>query len=82
MKQQDSPLTLDEWKIIATQTTICRAELQSLYALLNGHIRNKELDALARINRNLSLLRYGLESEMYQQTSTKDTGIFEQEVPR
>jgi hypothetical protein len=83
MNRQYVPLTLDEWHLVATQTTICRSELQSLYAMVHGRVPAKELYALSRINRTLSLLRYRLEAEMYQQTSTKDTGIFEQErVPR
>jgi hypothetical protein len=82
MKQQDPPLTLDEWRIIATQTIICRAELSKLAGLLSGRIRCREIDELMRINKNLSLLRYRLETMMFDQTSTQDTHIFDPEVQK
>ena len=77
---QKPALTIEEWKAIAAQTTICRAELQTLLALVNGHIRSKELAGLMRINKTLTLIRYRLEVEMFNQTDTQDTGIFDPEV--
>jgi len=82
MNRQYVPLTLDEWRLVATQVIICRSEFQNMYAMVHGRVPNRELNALLRINRSLSLLRYGLESEMFQQVHTQDIGIFDPEVPR
>ena len=78
MKQQ--PLTLDEWRAIATQTLICRAELSKLLNMLNGRIQCKNLDVIARAHTKVRMLRYSLEVEMFDQTGTQDTGIFDPEV--
>jgi len=79
---QKPALTIEEWKAIATQTMICRAELSKLAGMVNGHIQCKNLDVIARAHTKVRMLRYSLEVEMFDQTGTQDTSIFDPEVRR
>lgn len=71
------PLTLDQWRVIAAQTILCRDELYKLLILVGGRVHQRDADAISKAYGKLRLLRYSLEVEMFDQTGTHDLTIFE-----
>lgn len=77
-----APLTLDEWRRIATQTLITITELRSLCNLINGHVQRREQSDVVSMIRKLTFVRYRIEVEMFEQTGSSDTSIFDPEQER
>jgi len=71
------PITIDQWRVIAQQTRLCRDELYKLLILVGGHVSPRDVDAISKAYEKIRMARYSMEVTMFETTGTQDTSIFE-----
>ena len=71
------PLTLDQWRVIAEQTILCRESLLKLSHLVNGNVSPRDANVISTAYERIRMVRYSMEVTMFETTGTQDTGIFE-----